>query len=672
MALSQAYYDDPMLEEYLGEGGPGAPEAPDPLLAALTDQQFAAVTAPDGPVLVLAGAGTGKTRVLTTRIAYRLRAGDVRPAHVLALTFTNKSGAEMRGRLAGLIGADAMGMDVGTFHAIFAKALRDCDGVAGLGADFTIIDDKDQREILGNALVLVGDEVRERVEKEFKSDVIFDAISRYKMSRLPGQADYVNDLQLNELPEIVRRYDEVKAREKVCDYDDILFQFNDALDHPRLLKMFQTRWRYGLVDEYQDTNAIQLAILKKIFFNMHITCVGDDDQSIYSFRQADVRNILEFDKHWANPTVLRLEENFRSTSRILHHANTLISANTHRHGKTLTATKGDGNPVNVWQHENNYEEADKVVALIRAQIAGGTPRSSIAVIARTSMALQSIERRLIESKIAYTLAAGRKISDRIETKLVAAYVRLGLNPADETAFLYAFEDRPTGIGQVTLSKARSAARQADSTLEDVLTQMAGAPDPKGKYDRLRAFLAGVGTVRNNIGLYLPPAAIVESIIESSGILDRIDADLAKGMKSSKKDEQVKATNLAENRRNNLAEMVAEAGRLEDVSELASNIVLSNERDEAAGDAVWLGTIHAGKGLEFVHVHLPGFEKGIIPSPRVNEDVTSYEYQEERNLAYVALTRAMETLDIHYCMRRNQFGEEKQAGPSVFIQNLPRR
>ena len=656
-----------------------APDEEDALIRGLTESQREAITAPDGPLLVLAGAGTGKTRVLTTRIAKRLTQGDVLPAHVLALTFTRKAAQEMRHRLETLVGPVARFMDIGTFHGIFAKAMRDLGGIANIPQSFTLLDDTDQGAMLRDVIGQRDD--GKEIRDKFKTDDLLSDFSRYKMAQLPGQEPFQPESGFHDIENLLLAYEQAKRDDAVLDYDDVLFLFEEALRDPRIAQMYARRWRFVLVDEYQDTNAIQEQILVHIAGrHKTITCVGDDDQSIYSFRQADVRNILSFQERWTGAKIVRLEHNFRSSGEILRVANGLISVNTLRHGKTLEATNPPGEKVRVNGFETPFKEADDIYAKITRFLSKGSPRSEIAVIARNASVLQNIERKLLENRIPYTLTAGKKISDRVETKVVAAFIRMAINEADETAFVYAFTSKNRKIGNTVFTRMREHARRSGMTIEAVVRQYAqsgGDTNKKGEITaaaaeraaNAAAFIAQIDSIRSMAKLGSTPLEITEHILDVSGIIDTIIEDRDKGKAHETADVRDKADKTFQSRMENLNSLKVVAAEVDTIEDMAANIVLSADRDEAGQDAVWLGTIHAAKGLEFDHVFLPGFENNILPSPRADQDQSTFSYQEERNLAYVAITRARKTVDISYAMTRMTFGEVKEGGPSAFVADL---
>jgi DNA helicase-2/ATP-dependent DNA helicase PcrA len=645
----------------------------------LTEEQAAAVTAPDGPVLVLAGAGSGKTRVLTTRIAHRLEQDDISPAHVLALTFTRKAAGEMRERLERLIGPSARHMDIGTFHAVFARVMRELDGAFGAPTQSTILDEKDQRLLLKDAIKDCG--FLDNVLEELTPQQILEDLAGYRMKvHFPEKFEHLTS-RVN-IAAVSSIYEDAKRRENVLDYDDVLFRFDSMLNDPRAREFMMMRWRMVLVDEYQDTNAVQESILKKIAGgHRNITCVGDDDQSIYSFRHADVTNILDFESRWPGATIVRLQQNFRSTASILGAANRLIAHNVMRHGKTLVATREPGPEITCRSFTNGPAEADEVGRGIVSLIDKGVSRRDIAVIARTASVLQLVEQQLIRKRIPYTITSGRRVADRVESKIIAAYIRAAINPLDETALIYSFESKKRKMGATGLSKLKEQARAAHVTLEEMMRNYIrsggelganGKPTPSSveKALSLHDFLDGLERVRAQISLEASPLDIVDIVIDISDINETLENEYRKGLSKQGREEKENATRKYEQQKLNIESLRMAASESTTIEDMSANIVLSADRDDLASDAVWLGTIHAAKGLEFDHVFLPGFEAGVIPSPKSESDTDGFRaggVEEERNLAYVAMTRAKNSLAVSYADSRMIYGKVQPGGPSMFLQ-----
>jgi DNA helicase-2/ATP-dependent DNA helicase PcrA len=641
-------------------------------LRQLTNGQRAAVDAPDKPVLVLAGAGTGKTKVLVTRISERLRKGDLKPAHVLALTFTKKAAAEMVRRLEKTVGPAARSMDIGTFHSIFAKALRALDGAGdnlSIPADFTLLDETDMKDLLKAAAASVSPAYAEEFGRRCKTGDVLSAFSRYNASLYPDEPDFIPNPDIPSFDVIYRAYNDLKQKNNVLDYDDVLIAFDRLLDIPHIRRIFQMRWRMILVDEYQDTDNAQESILRKLASrHRNITCVGDDDQSIYSWRNAKVSNILSFRKQWPEGEIIRLEENFRSTAEILDCANALIKQNSLRHGKILNSTRGHGKPVTFTTYKTPFDEARAVSQAIARDVRSGIPLNEIAVICRVSAGLQEIQRQLVTDGIRYVMHAGSNVAEKIETKLIAAWIRMTVNPKDESAFMYAFKYEARSIGKVALTQAAEDARVTQSTLEAILRQQY-RDRGNAKHQKLFEFLDNVTEVRTLARLGELPHAIVQEIIERSNINKSIDQDLAKAALAKTKDEKASLENKAAARAANLEIMLEHARTVENLLDLAANIILSNEKVADDGLVAWLGTIHAAKSLEWRSVYLTGFEHGIIPSPRHCNDKSSSEYEEERNLGYVAITRARDTLAISWAADRTMYGTSQSGGASEFVQEI---
>jgi DNA helicase-2/ATP-dependent DNA helicase PcrA len=662
-------------EDWDADNTPGTAEAPigspDALLTDLTEKQRIAVEAAQAPLLVLAGAGTGKTKVLTTRIGYWIRRGEFAASQILALTFTRKAAAEMARRLEAMIGPSARAMDIGTFHATLAKALRACDGAAGTGVrpDFTMLDDGDQKDVLKRAATAISEEYAADLFKRNKVRDILGDISAWRMTRIEGADPFTNPRGITSFEDLANAYRDEKARANVLDFDDVLHTFDQMLDDARLRRMFQMRWRMILVDEFQDTDPVQYSILTKLASrHRNLTCVGDDDQSIYSWRGAQVSNILHFKEHWVEAAIVRLEDNFRSTADILDHANALIGRNRLRHGKTLSSTRGPGMPVEFAGHKNAFDEAREVSRNIVADMHAGVPLTDIAVICRVAAGLGEVQRQLIADGIRYTMHAGSSVADKVETKLVAAWIRMAVNQRDEAAFSYAFSDAPRAVGKATLARLREDARATDTTVEQLLRQN-HRDRTQTKYAALHDFLDDIAEIRALARLGEAPRAIVEEIIERSGIRNKIAKEREQASNATTKDDQEGLAQKAGAREQNLLLLLEHADAVENLADLAANIILANEKTSDDGEAAWLGTIHAAKSLEWRSVYLVGFEAGIIPSPRHCEDRTSADYEEERNLGYVAITRARDRLRISWADQRTTYGTQQSGGPSEFIEGL---
>ena len=658
-------------QEY-GPGGDDERQAPSDDLDGLTQNQRAAVTTPDKPLLVLAGAGTGKTRILTRRIVHRLRAGDILPGHILALTFTKKAAGEMTRRLGEMIGPTAKGMDIGTFHSIAAKALRICDSAGGrraVPADFTLLDETDQKDLLKAAAASISPAYAEEFAQSCKTRDVLADFSRFFSSLYPGEQEFTNPNKIPSFETLLAAYQTLKKQHNVLDFDDVLILFDRLLDEPRIRMMFQQRWRMVLVDEYQDTDNVQESVIRKICSrHRNLTCVGDDDQSIFSWRNARVSNILEFRSRWVEADIVRLEDNFRSTGRIIHCANNLIARNRRRHGKTLSATRHDGEAVRRHAHQTAFDEARHVSKGVVDDVRAGVPFAEIAVVCRVAAGLQEVQRQLLTDGIRYVMHAGSNVADKIETKLVAAWIRMATNPKDQTAFCYAYADKPRSVGKTTMARIREDARVTDTTIETILRQEY-RDRSSAKHAKLHDFLDGVAEIRSLVRLGETPMAIVEEIIERSGIKDTIAKEREKSATAGNRDDRDRLEATANARDANLALMIEHAGQVETLADLAANVVLANEVVREENDSIWLGTIHASKSLEFRSVYLVGFEDGIIPSPRHCQDRSSADFEEERNLAYVGLTRAKDRLCLSWAQQRTMYGTVQTGGESEFVSEM---
>ncbi|MBB5519269.1 ATP-dependent helicase [Amphiplicatus metriothermophilus] len=657
----------PSLSE-LAQAGlrpPGLSEAPAafadaPYLQCLNDEQRAAVLATEGPVLVLAGAGTGKTRALTTRLAHLLFAGKARPWQILAVTFTNKAAREMKERVGALIGQGRGGVEgmqwLGTFHSIGAQILRRHAELVGLRPSFAIIDADDQARLAKQAIEAAGLD-----EKRWTGRGLAAMIDGWKNRGLTPDKVPASEAHHFADGRAIALYAAYQARLKTLNAAD----FGDLLVHnltifqnrPDVLADYQNRFRYMLVDEYQDTNVAQYLWLRLLAQkHRNICCVGDDDQSIYGWRGAEVENILRFEKDFPGATVIRLERNYRSTPAILAAASGLISANRARLGKTLWTEREDGEPVRlrgVWDGE---EEARVVADDIEAEQMKGRPLSDMAVLVRASFQMRAFEERFNAIGVPYKVVGGPRFYEREETRDALAYLRLIRSADDDLSFERVVNKPRRGLGEKALQTLHRIARDAGVSLA-AAGRLALETDDLTAAARkaLARFLDDLDRWARD-ARDMPPADIAELVLEESGYID-----MWKTSKSAQADSKL----------DNLKELVQAASEFDALEGYLDHVALVSELNESSVDGqVWLMTLHAAKGLEFPVVFLPGWEEGIFPSQRALDEKGEAALEEERRLAYVGVTRAKESCRISFAANRQIFGRWQNAIPSRFIDELP--
>jgi DNA helicase-2/ATP-dependent DNA helicase PcrA len=690
------------------------------ILARLNPEQQRAVTTTDGPVLILAGAGSGKTRVLAHRVAYLVGVKGVRPWQILAVTFTNKAAAELRARITGLIGEEA-GREVamGTFHALCARVLRRDGAAIGLDPHFVVYDSDDQQALMKQIL-------REEdlpITGEYKPSAILGAISRAKNEMLDAEfiAANAHTHREREIARLFRRYQTRLRAAAALDFDDLLLEavrlFHDA---PSALERYQGRWRYLHVDEYQDTNRPQYLWVKALAASGHNLCVvGDDDQSIYSWRGADIRNILDFEGDYPDATVVKLERNYRSTQLILDAAHAVVAHNSSRKDKKLWTENSGGRPIQRFEAYNEEEEAEWIARQIEELTGGRTSvlrrradeeverweRGDIAVMYRTNAQSRAIEEAFLRYGIRYQLVGGTRFYQRREVKDALAYLRVLRSDTDQVSFERILNVPARGIGDKSLDELRVAAAGGRTIRSDNVSTAADATAPGKASDgsaldsvpggarasaeaaepetptywsaivdgaegrlpalgtRARTSLSGfaalISRLRTRIGV-MPLPEMLDAVLEESGYR----AMLADGSEEG------------EERWANLLELRSVTTRYDDLTpddaldRFLEETALVSDQDsfEPGADAVTLITLHAAKGLEFPVVFIAGLEEGIFPHSRSLDDEKQLE--EERRLAYVGITRAKRRLFLSHAARRATWGQGGLSVPSRFLFEIP--
>jgi DNA helicase II / ATP-dependent DNA helicase PcrA len=628
-------------------------------LARLNAEQREAVETVDGPLLVLAGAGTGKTRVLTTRFAHILLSGRAFPGQVLAVTFTNKAAREMRERVGAILGRPAEGLWLGTFHALCARMLRRHAAQVGLSGNFTILDTDDQLRLLKQVMEA------ERIDpKRWAPPALMGAIQRWKDRGLtPDRITPAEDIDFanGRARSLYAAYQDRLRALNAADFGDLLLHTTELLrSQPEILAQYHRMFRYILVDEYQDTNLIQYLWLRLLAqSHRNICCVGDDDQSIYSWRGAEVENILRFEKDFPGAKIIRLEANYRSTAPILAAASGLIAHNEGRLGKTLRPGRSDaqhGEKVTVVGLWDSDEEARMVGERIEALRRDGHPLSEIAVLVRAGFQTRAFEERLILIGVPYRVVGGLRFYERQEIRDAVAYMRATVQPADDLAFERIVNVPRRGVGDAALRSMHEAARA------DGIPLTAAA-------DRLIQTGGLRGKVKDQVSELLRGFARWKALAETEGhvvaVATMLDESGYTTMWQQDKSPE------APGRLDNLKELVRALADFETLAGFLDHVSLVMENDEDAGsDRVNLMTLHGAKGLEFDTVFLPGWEEGLFPNQRALDEGGLKSLEEERRLAYVGLTRARRRAIVSHAANRRIYANWQTSIPSRFVDELP--
>ena len=631
------------------------------LLAALNPAQRQAVEAPDGPLLIFAGAGSGKTRVLTHRIAHVIATRGIRPQEVLAVTFTNKAAREMRGRVEVLLGASVTGMWLGTFHAIGARLLRRDGDAAGIPSNFVIYDEADRLAAMRRAMQAIGVD-----DKRFAPAKVVHSISAAKNELLDatGYAAQASGFWELEVARIYRAYDQEMAAASALDFDDLLMRTVQLLrDVPPVLEHYRQLWRHIFVDEYQDTNHAQYMMVSLLAaVHRNLTVVGDDDQSVFGWRGADIRNILDFRRDYPDARVVTLEQNYRSTQAILDTAHAVIRVNEDRAAKRLWTERSGGEPVRLIPVYDEREEALAVCGEVERLIGTqGYSLADFAVLYRTNAQSRAFEDVFVRRGIPYKLVGGVRFYDRKEIKDVLAYLRLALNPRDSVAFSRVVNVPRRKIGDHTVAELERIARRRRIAPLEAAEHLEGeqALGPAAS-QALTAFAALIDRFAGLSG-QLPLPRLVERIVDETGYRAMLLADVKDG----------------EERWANVTELIGYSEEYADVPspdglhQFLENVALVSDvdsLDESKG-GVTLITLHQVKGLEFPVVFLTGLEEGLLPHLRALEEGDEG-IAEERRLAYVGVTRAQHRLYLLHAFRRHLYGSAQLAQASRFLGDIP--
>ncbi len=626
----------------------------------LNDMQRQAVDSLEGPLLVLAGAGSGKTRALTYRIANLVEHG-VSPYSILALTFTNKAASEMRERVEELVGADASDMWVTTFHSCCVRILRRDIDKLGRERSFVIYDDADQLSVIGEIMKRLGISDKEIPKREIKTK-ISDAKNK---SEDPEQYLMDDSYSDTSVVKIFRLYQKALLEANAMDFDDLLLiTLKLFTESPEALEKYRGRFRYVLVDEYQDTNSVQYRLIELLCRDHGNICVvGDDDQSIYGWRGADIRNILGFEKDFPGAKIIRLEQNYRSSANILNAANSVISHNIGRKPKKLWTTKGEGEQLVLYSASTEREEADFICKQILSAAREGRKYGDCAVLYRMNAQSRVIESMLVNYGIPYKVYGGVRFYERREIKDMLAYLRLLQNPADNVALMRVINVPRRGIGAASISELSQAAEEQGIPM--LLCAISGEGISAKLHNKLKPF---VDTILQFTAMQrtIPLSEFTERMIVSLEYEEYLKAEDKKGELESRMD--------------NLRELIGnikefETGAEDEESVLSSfleNVALIADIDgmQEGSDAVALMTLHSAKGLEFDIVFIPGMEENVFPSSRACNDLSNSGLEEERRLCYVGITRARERLYLLNAKQRSLFGNYSWNRPSRFLEEIP--
>jgi len=620
-------------------------------VSSLNPAQQEAVGITDGPLLVLAGAGTGKTRVLTTRLASILLSHKAWPSQILAVTFTNKAAHEMRERISKLIGGPAEGLWLGTFHSICVRILRRHAELLGLQSSFTILDSDDQLRLIKQ--IIKADEID---EKKFPPRVVASIISRWKDRALTPEKVSVPASSFEKVAyHIYPQYqDRLKVLNAVDFGDLILLCLKLFTEHSDILAQYTTQFRYILVDEYQDTNVAQYLWLRLLAQGSgNICCVGDDDQSIYGWRGAEIGNILRFEKDFPGAIIIRLEQNYRSNAHILGAASTLIAQNTGRFGKTLWTAQTGGEKVRIRGIWDGEEEARFVGEEIEVLHRKGQSLNEMAILVRAGFQTREFEERFITLGVPYRVIGGPRFYERLEIRDALAYMRIVNQPNDSLAFERIVNTPKRGIGTSTLQTLHQYARFEEISLTEATLRLMETDELRGKAKvALQGLLYNIGRWRKQLES-LPHGEVARLILDESGYT---------GMWQEDKSPE------APGRLENLKEFVNAIDEFESLPAFLDHVSLVMENASAnSSEMVSIMTLHSAKGLEFNSVFLAGWEEGLFPHPR---SLKEGGLEEERRLAYVGLTRARERAFITFAANRRVHNQWQSSVPSRFVEELP--
>lgn len=628
----------------------------------LNNEQYDAVVRTDGPVLILAGAGSGKTRVLVHRIAYMIEEKGIAPYNILAITFTNKAAGEMRERVDNIVGFGAEQIWVSTFHSTCVRILRRHIDLLGYDTNFTIYDTDDSKTVMKQVMKNLNID-----NKQIKEKKILNAISSAK-DELRGPEQFEMDAfgyDEKRIAECYKEYQNLLKASNALDFDDIIFKTVELFkSHPEVLNNYQERFKYIMVDEYQDTNIAQYELIRLLADKYRNLCVvGDDDQSIYKFRGANIRNILDFEKHFDDAYVIKLEQNYRSTQNILDAANAVIQNNVGRKAKALWTSQGEGSKIHFRQFDTAYEEAEYIADDIEREVRKGHIKfNQCAVLYRTNAQSRILEEKFVRDNVPYKLVGGVNFYDRKEIKDMLAYLRMVDNAKDDLQVKRVINVPRRGIGQTSIDRVATYSRDKGITFFNACCEVKEIPGIGAAAKKIEAFADMVLVMRASAPEY-GLRGLINDIIERTGYIAELEA-------SEEED--------AEERIQNIYELVNKIVYYEENSDeptlsgFLEEVALVSDIDEVDGsdDRTLLMTLHSAKGLEFDRVYIAGCEDGVFPSYMTTMDTDPDAIEEERRLAYVGITRAKQELTITYARCRMNKGEFQYNPVSRFIREIP--
>ncbi len=631
-------------------------------ISRLNEMQQEAVRTTEGPLLILAGAGSGKTTVLVNRIAYMMKNNNVSPYNILAITFTNKAANEMKTRIESIIGSASEGMWISTFHSCCVRILRGCIDRLGFEKNFVIYDSDDSKTVIKDCLKELNLD-----DKIFSPKSVSAQLSKAKDEMIePDEYETINskDYRLSKIAQVYKLYQEKLKRNNAIDFDDLIFFTVKILrENEDVLKIYQNKFRYIMVDEYQDTSTAQYMLISLLAAGTRNICVvGDDDQSIYKFRGANIRNILDFEKEFDDAKIIKLEENYRSTKNILNAANSVIKNNNERKQKTLWTGNDDGEIVSLYTGYNEREEATFVAEEIERAVSKGARYSDFAILYRTNVQSRVIEDTFVRNVIPHKILSGLRFYDRKEIKDIIAYLRVVLNPNDDISVLRIINEPKRGIGKTTMDKAQFLAGYHNKSLFKIISEPDKYPEiirASSKFGEFTTLIRDLQKLSRTLEL----TKFIERVIVDTGYAAMLEME---------------NTIEAQTRLENVKEFISVAAEFEKNDDEASfesfleNVSLVSGIDtyDETEDYVVMMTVHSAKGLEFPTVFIVGMEDGLFPSLKGQSEYQDKEdLEEERRLCYVAITRAKKKLYITNAQMRTIFGQTTYQRPSRFIEEI---
>lgn len=628
-------------------------------LSHLNDMQKEAVCTTEGPLLVLAGAGSGKTTVLVNRIAYMMQNNGVSPYNILAITFTNKAANEMKTRIEAIIGSASEGMWISTFHSSCVRILRNCIDKIGFLKNFVIYDSDDTKTVIKDCLKELNLD-----DKIFSPKSVSAQLSKAK-DELIGPGEYAlknaNDYRLSKIAQVYSLYQEKLKRNNALDFDDLIFFTVKILkENEDVLKIYQNKFKYIMVDEYQDTSTAQYMLISLLAAGTRNICVvGDDDQSIYKFRGANIRNILDFEKEFDDAKIIKLEQNYRSTKNILNAANAVIKNNNERKSKTLWTGNDDGESISLFTGYNEREEASFIAEEIERAVANGERYSDFAILYRTNVQSRVIEDTFVRNIIPHKILSGLRFYDRKEIKDIIAYLRVVLNPDDDVSLMRIINEPKRGIGKTTMDKAAFLSGYHNKSLFKIISEPDKYPEIIRSSSKFISFTNLIHDLRK-LSKTLELTKFIERVLYETGYATALELE---------------NTIESQTRLENIKEFISVAAEFEKNDDEASfetfleNVTLISGIDtyDESQDYVVMMTVHSAKGLEFPTVFLVGMEDGLFPSLKgTSEQDDMEDLEEERRLCYVAITRAKKKLYVSNAQMRTIFGQTTYQRPSRFI------